>query len=85
MANAVFHGGGRGVITVERRDDRLMIRIADRGPGIPRRHRTQSPRPRPGRIGSAGLWLARQVCERVEITTGPGGTTVLLTYVMPSP
>ncbi|XVU21250.1 ATP-binding protein [Actinoplanes sp. CA-054009] len=84
MANAVFHGGGRGVIDVERHGDRLIIRIADQGPGIPRRHRTESARPRPGRIGSAGLWLARQVCERVDIHTGPGGTTVLLTYVMPS-
>jgi anti-anti-sigma factor len=83
MANVVRHGGGRGTIAVERRDDRLLLRVRDRGPGIPRRHRRRSPRPRPGRVGSAGLWLARQICERVDIDTGPSGTTVLLTFALP--
>jgi anti-anti-sigma factor len=85
MANAVLHGGGRGTIQVERRDDRLLLRVTDHGPGIPRRHRGEAPRPRPGRVGSAGLWLARQICERVDIDTRPGRTTVLLTYVLPPP
>jgi anti-anti-sigma factor len=83
MTNAVYHGGGRGIINVERRGHRLILRITDHGPGIPRRHRTESPRPRPGRVRSSGLWLARKICERVDIDTRPGGTTVLLTYALP--
>ncbi|RZU53813.1 anti-anti-sigma factor [Krasilnikovia cinnamomea] len=83
MTNAVLHGGGRGTIDVERQGERLVLRITDQGPGIPRQHRTGNLRPRPGRVRSAGLWLARQICERVDIDTGPGGTTVLLTYAMP--
>ncbi|MET0191402.1 MAG: ATP-binding protein [Pseudonocardia sediminis] len=83
MTNAVFHGGGRGTIDVERRGDRLVLRITDHGPGIPRRHRTESPRPHPGRVRFSGLWLVRQICERVDIDSGPGGTTVLLTYALP--
>ncbi|BEL04746.1 hypothetical protein Q0Z83_029370 [Actinoplanes sichuanensis] len=82
MANVVMHGGGHGTIDVERLADRLRIRVTDQGPGIPRRRRMVRHRPRPGRIGSSGLWLARKVCERVDIRTGPGGTTVLLTYAL---
>lgn len=81
MANVIVHGGGHGDIHVARYGDRLRIRVTDQGPGIPRR-RVVRPRPRPGRIGSSGLWLARKVCERVDIETGPGGTTVLLTYAL---
>ncbi|GAB1639858.1 hypothetical protein KRMM14A1259_02810 [Krasilnikovia sp. MM14-A1259] len=84
MTNAVLHGGGRGTINVERLDDRLLLRITDHGPGIPRRHHTRNSRPRPGRVRSAGLWLARQICLQVDIDSGPGGTTVLLTYALPA-
>jgi len=72
MANAVIHGGGRGTINVDRRGDLLVLEITDHGAGIPHRHRAESPRPRPGRVGSSGLWLARHICERVSIDTGPG-------------
>lgn len=84
MTNAVFHGGGRGTLTAERRGNRLILRIIDQGSGIPRQYRTERPRPRAGRIGSAGLWMARRICERVDIDTGPGGTTVQLTYPLPA-
>lgn len=82
MANAVQHGGGSGRIRVTRRGDRLYLEISDNGRGIPRRHRGERPPPRPWRIGSQGLWLVRKICERVDIDTGPGGTTVRLTFVM---
>ncbi|MEU4423555.1 ATP-binding protein [Actinoplanes sp. NPDC024001] len=83
MANSVRHGGGQGHIRVRGRGDRLMIEISDEGPGIPRRFLEERPRPRPGRIGLAGLWLVRQICDGVEIDTGPGGTTVRLTFSFP--
>ncbi|GAB1691122.1 ATP-binding protein [Krasilnikovia sp. M28-CT-15] len=83
MTNAVLHGGGRGTIRVERHGERLILRITDRGPGIPRQQRVTYPRSRPGRVRSAGLWLARQICLRVDIDTGPGGTIVSLTYALP--
>jgi anti-anti-sigma factor len=79
MTNAVRHGGGSGRIVVTGRDSRIFLEISDRGHGIPRRFR-ERPRPRPGRIGLYGLWLVRQICERVDIDTGPGGTTVRLTF-----
>ncbi|KHD72093.1 hypothetical protein MB27_42220 [Actinoplanes utahensis] len=82
MANAVLHGGGSGRITVNRLADRLHLEIRDTGRGIPRRHLGDRPPPRPGRIGSQGLWMARQICERVDIRTGPGGTTVRLTFAV---
>jgi len=82
MANSVLHGGGTGRIRVTRRSDRLFLEISDNGRGIPRRHLGERRPPRPGRIGSQGLWLARKICERVDIDTGPGGTTVRLTFVV---
>jgi serine/threonine-protein kinase RsbW len=82
MANVVVHGGGHGTIDVERLADRLLLRVTDQGPGIPRRRRVARHRPRPGRIGASGLWLARRLCERIDIQSGPGGTTVLLTCAL---
>ena len=83
MANSVRHGGGRGHIRVTRRGGHLIIEVTDHGPGIPRRYLAERPRPRPGRIGMAGLWLVHQLCERVDIDTGPHGTTVRLTIALP--
>ncbi|MDI6105212.1 STAS domain-containing protein [Actinoplanes sp. NEAU-A12] len=82
MANAVLHGGGSGRITASRRGDRLCLEVVDHGPGIPRHYLGERPRPRPGRIGSSGLWLADQICERVDIDTGRDGTTVRLVFVL---
>ncbi|WP_328475629.1 ATP-binding protein [Actinoplanes sp. NBC_00393] len=84
MANAVRHGGGRGHIRVVAQEDHLLLEISDEGPGIPRRYLEAPVRPRPGRIGLAGLWLVREICDRFDVETGPGGTTVRLTIVLPS-
>ncbi|MBG0563763.1 ATP-binding protein [Actinoplanes aureus] len=83
MANSVRHGGGRGHIRVTSRGDHLILEISDHGPGIPRRYLEDRPRPRPGRIGLAGLWLVRRICDRVDIDTGAGGTIVRLTVAAP--
>jgi hypothetical protein len=47
-----------------------------------------SPRPaqvRPGTVGH-GLWVVRQVCDRVQIRTGPNGTVIeICMRLSPSP
>ena len=82
MTNSVRHGGGSGSVTVTGRDNLLFITVSDSGRGIPRRYRGDRPRPGPGAIGLYGLWLVRQICHRVDISTGPRGTTVQLTFAL---
>ncbi|BCY05434.1 STAS domain-containing protein [Actinoplanes sp. L3-i22] len=82
MTNAVRYGGGSGHITAAGRGNLLFLSISDSGRGIPRRYRGERPRPRPGHIGLYGLWLVGQICQRVDIDTGPGGTRVQLTFAV---
>jgi anti-sigma regulatory factor (Ser/Thr protein kinase) len=35
-------------------------------------------RPPPDADHGHGLWVVRQLCDSVDITTGPGGTTICL-------
>ncbi|MBB2947091.1 anti-anti-sigma factor [Actinoplanes lutulentus] len=43
---------------------------------------SERPRPHPGSIGSYGLWLVRRICDEVDISTGPDGTTVRLALIV---
>ena len=73
-ANAVRHGGGRGVLGVWREPSRLCCQVDDRGrivdPLVGRRL------PEPGRPDGRGLWLANQVCDLVQIRSNRAGTSV---------
>lgn len=80
--NAVRHGGGHGRLRLWRKGDRLYCEITDSGPGLP-------PGPRPAgapEVTSAtgrGLLLARHGANRMTITSGSGGTSVLLEVASP--
>jgi anti-sigma regulatory factor (Ser/Thr protein kinase) len=81
--NAVHHGGGHGQLLLWRHADTLWCDITDHGPGI-RPARRAPVRPNPDRIQGRGLWLIRQLCTGVDITTDTTGTTVLLRYAVPA-
>jgi hypothetical protein len=49
-------------------DTTALVTGASRGFGGPGR--------RPGGSGGYGLWLVRQLCDRMQIRTGPGGTLI---------
>ena len=76
-ANSVHHGGGTGSVGLWRDPDAVVIEISDRGhvtdPLAGRR------RPEPGQAGGMGLYLVHQLCDLVQMRTGPAGTTVRLT------
>jgi len=83
--NAIRYAGGHGRLRMWRQGDDLWCRVTDDGPGIPKRWLDESHRPKPGRIGGSGLWLARQICHSVEIQTDRmSGTRVLLRYALPA-
>jgi anti-sigma regulatory factor (Ser/Thr protein kinase) len=80
--NAVRHGGGGGRVRLWRSGSDLWCEVADTGRGIPPGRTYGVNRPRPGHIGGWGLWLARHLCDRVDIETGGSGTRVLLRYAL---
>lgn len=75
-ANSVLHGGGSGRLRVWREQDALVAEVRDEG-------RIEDPlagRLRPGleQEGGRGLWMVNQLCDLVQIRSGPEGTGVRL-------
>ena len=71
-ANSVIHGGGRGTATIWREPGALLLEVADAG-------RLAEPlagrvRPDPRREVGRGLWVANQLCDLVQLRSGPAGT-----------
>jgi len=80
VTNALRHGGGRGELRCWLQDGELVVRVEDDGAGIHDPLAGCLP-PSPDRQGGFGLWLARQVAERVAIRSGRrGGATVQLWF-----
>jgi anti-sigma regulatory factor (Ser/Thr protein kinase) len=73
--NAYLHGGGIGRARVWVEDDAFVCEIRDRGHGLadPTAGFTLPPA---GSVGGRGLWLARRLCDALQIRSGPEGTTI---------
>jgi anti-sigma regulatory factor (Ser/Thr protein kinase) len=73
-ANSVRHGGGNGVLRVWRDAAALVCEVRDRGhvtdPLVGRK------RPEDDVIGGRGLWIVNQLCDLVQLRSGPEGTVV---------
>lgn len=76
-ANAHLHGGGSAELRTWTDAGEFLCEVADRGCGMSDPQAGTTP-PAPTQIGGRGLWLARQLCDRVQIRTGADGTVVLL-------
>jgi len=84
MTNAVHHGGGSGELRVWH-DDVLHCQVTDHGRGIPPDRIDGHHRPEPGTIGGWGLWLTRQICDQMKVSTGPDGTEITLHFAIVPP
>jgi anti-sigma regulatory factor (Ser/Thr protein kinase) len=74
--NAIAHAGGGGSLRLWRNGDHLYCQVRDAGPGIPE-PRTAGTQPPPPHVpGGRGVWIARQLCDDLDIAAGPDGTTV---------
>lgn len=77
LTNAVRHGGGGGRLALWHTDGRVVCEVSDAGPGLTSPLEGGGPvRPAADQPGGWGLWLAGELTDAFEITTGPGGTTV---------
>ena len=75
--NAITHGRGRGAVRVWTAAGELVCEVEDHGPGLSD-PLVGSERPDTRRAHGRGLWIARQLCDRVEIESSPGSTLVRL-------
>lgn len=75
--NALTHGRGRGAVRIWRADSELVCEVEDHGPGLSDPLAGSKP-PDTHRDRGRGLWITRQLCDRVEIESAPGGTLVRL-------
>lgn len=72
--NSILYGGGRGVLQLWREDpDLLVCEITDDGCITDPLVGLYAPGPN---LDAHGLWLVHQLCDLVEVRSGPGGTQV---------
>jgi anti-sigma regulatory factor (Ser/Thr protein kinase) len=76
-ANSVRHGGGRGSIALWREPDGAVLEFTDAGRIVD--PLTGRRRPAPGQEGGMGLYLVHQLCDLVQVRSGPEGTVVRVT------
>jgi len=76
LANAFQHGRPPVRLRLWIRPDRLVCTVHDHGPGVDDPLAGYVPPPDPGEHGGAGLWLARQTCDRLDMRHDGDGFTV---------
>lgn len=75
-ANAIRHGGGRGRIRIEQTAEGLRVEVSDHGPGLPADLSQELPLP--DAVSGRGLWLVRNLCRDLHISSSARGVTVRL-------
>jgi anti-sigma regulatory factor (Ser/Thr protein kinase) len=76
LTNAVRHGGGLGRVALWQADGSVVCEVSDVGEGLPGPVPIRPARPASDQPGGWGLWLAEELTDSFELTTGMGGTTV---------
>jgi anti-sigma regulatory factor (Ser/Thr protein kinase) len=82
-ANTLRHTKAAGTLAIWHDGDEIVCEIHDEGtitdPLVGQR------KPAPGASGGHGLWLVRQVCDLVELTSDANGTTVRMHMALRPP
>jgi len=71
-ANTIRHAGAQGTLLAWTTGTEIICQASDRG-------QIRDPlagRRRPPETGGLGLWVVNQVCDLVELRSGPGGTVI---------
>ena len=80
--NALLHGRAPRRVRSYVADGRFICRLEDAGSGLQDPLAGYVP-PDPSSLGGRGLWLARQLCDVVEIASDAAGTSVSLHVRLP--
>ncbi|HTA13156.1 MAG TPA: sensor histidine kinase [Solirubrobacteraceae bacterium] len=73
-ANSIRHGGGAGVLSFWREPHALVCEVRDSG--MIEEALVGRQRPSVDASSGRGVWLVNQLCDLVQIRSGPGGTVV---------
>ena len=77
--NALIHADGAAHLEIITTIDSVTVEISDHGPGLPPDHIVELPLPSHAR--GRGLWLAEQLCDRVDVLPTADGTRIALTML----
>ncbi|HEY0936363.1 MAG TPA: ATP-binding protein [Trebonia sp.] len=80
-ANTVRHARSPGSLDIWRADGEVVCEIRDAG--VITDPLAGSEPPPLGAGGGHGLWLVRQICDRVELHSDSGGTVIRLHMTLP--
>ncbi len=84
-ANAVAHGAGHGRLRVWDGAGMLSCEVVDSGSAGPgAAPSSEAVDPWPTEDGH-GLWLVRQVADRMDLRSGPHGTRAIVAFALPRP
>lgn len=72
--NSIRHGGGQGEVRAWTDDKSLVCEVSDRGHITAPLVGRERPAPEAGQ--GAGLWVANQLCDLVQVYSSPHGTTI---------
>ena len=82
-ANTLRHTRSAGILAIWHDDEEVVCEIRDEGtitdPLVGKS------KPPPGASGGHGLWLVRQVCDLVELTSDASGTTIRMHMALRPP
>lgn len=81
--NALTHGLPPATLTVMADEDAVACEVTDQGPGIDDPLASFRLPADDEQEGGRGLWLARELCETVELETRPAGFAVVLRMNLP--
>ena len=82
-SNAVRHGAPPVGLRLWTSADRVVCTVTDHGPGLDDPFVGYGPAHGDDLSrGGMGVWLARQLCDHVDISSGPDGVTVRLTTAL---
>ncbi|WP_100501646.1 sensor histidine kinase [Geodermatophilus chilensis] len=82
-SNAVRHGGPPVGLRLWTSADRVVCSVTDHGPGLDDPFAGYGPAHGEDLSrGGMGVWLARQLCDHVDISSGPDGVTVRLSTAL---